>query len=135
MHNVSRCLHNIKYMGQYTQFQYLLHHRAMKTHQSHPCSHSQSRDVDEYSDQKLDLYPCWIHKYGHLIEAIYAYAKRATILCTGSFVFTVKKLFGYENRFICKINMYSYMSQCMRFPTMWYVRPAKAQTSLRIRAV
>ena len=28
-----------------------------------------------------------------------------------------------------------YMSRDMRFPTMWYVRPAKAQTSLRIRAV
>ena len=27
------------------------------------------------------------------------------------------------------------LSQCMRFPTMWYVRPAKAQTSLHIRAV
>ena len=27
------------------------------------------------------------------------------------------------------------MSQCMRFPTMWYVRPTKAQTSLRICAV
>ena len=27
------------------------------------------------------------------------------------------------------------MSQCMRFPTMWYVRPAKPQISLRIRAV
>ena len=27
------------------------------------------------------------------------------------------------------------MSHGMRFPTMWYVRPAKAQTSLRIRAV
>ena len=27
------------------------------------------------------------------------------------------------------------LSQCMRFPTMWYVRPAKPQTSLRIRAV
>ena len=27
------------------------------------------------------------------------------------------------------------ISQCMRFPTMWYVRPANAQTSLRIRAV
>ena len=26
------------------------------------------------------------------------------------------------------------MSSDMRFPTMWYVRPAKAQTSLRIRA-
>ena len=27
------------------------------------------------------------------------------------------------------------MSQCMRFPTMWYVRPAKPQISLRIRSV
>ena len=27
------------------------------------------------------------------------------------------------------------MSQCMRFPTMWFVRPAKPQISLRIRAV
>ena len=30
--------------------------------------------------------------------------------------------------------IYIYMSQCMRFPTMWYVRPAKPQISLRIRA-
>ena len=28
-----------------------------------------------------------------------------------------------------------YLSHDMRFPTMWYVRPAKAQTSLYIRAV
>ena len=27
------------------------------------------------------------------------------------------------------------MSRGMRFPTMWYVRPAKAQTSLRIGTV
>ena len=27
------------------------------------------------------------------------------------------------------------LSQCMRFPTIWYVRPAKPQISLRIRAV
>ena len=26
-------------------------------------------------------------------------------------------------------------SRCMRYPTMWYVRPAKAQISLRKRAV
>ena len=32
-------------------------------------------------------------------------------------------------------NLKLHMSQCMRFPTIWYVRPAKAQTSLRIRAV
>ena len=31
-------------------------------------------------------------------------------------------------------NMYE-MSHDMKFPTMWYVRPEKAQTSLRIRAV
>ena len=28
-----------------------------------------------------------------------------------------------------------HMSQCMRFPTMWNVRPAKPQISLHIRAV
>ena len=28
-----------------------------------------------------------------------------------------------------------HMSQCMRFPTMWFMRPAKPQISLRIRAV
>ena len=28
-----------------------------------------------------------------------------------------------------------HMSRDMRFPAMWYVRPAKAQTSLRVRAV
>ena len=27
------------------------------------------------------------------------------------------------------------MNHGMRFPTMWYVRPARAQTSLRVRAV
>ena len=28
-----------------------------------------------------------------------------------------------------------YLSQCMRFPTMWHVRPSKPQISLRISAV
>ena len=32
-------------------------------------------------------------------------------------------------------NAYSYVSHNMRFPTILYVRPAKAQISLRIRAV
>ena len=31
-------------------------------------------------------------------------------------------------------SMLTYLSQCMRFPTMWYVRLAKPQISLRIRA-
>ena len=29
----------------------------------------------------------------------------------------------------------NYLSQCVRFPTMCYMRPAKPQISLRIRAV
>ena len=43
---------------------------------------------------------------------------------------------GSAARFInhsCEVNYY--MSQCMRYPTMWYVRPANPQISLRICAV
>ena len=35
----------------------------------------------------------------------------------------------------CNADSEDYLSRDMRFPTMWYVRPAKAQTSLHIRAV
>ena len=35
----------------------------------------------------------------------------------------------------CFENGNIHMSRGMRFPTMWYVRPAKPQISLRIRAV
>ena len=35
---------------------------------------------------------------------------------------------------IKSMNVRFYLSHGMRFPTMWYVRPAKAQTSLGIRA-
>ena len=34
-----------------------------------------------------------------------------------------------------KVKDQNNMSRDMRFPTMWYVQPAKAQTSQRIRAV
>ena len=39
--------------------------------------------------------------------------------------------------FLCGMHTLSllHLSQCMRFPTIWYVRPAKPQISLRIRAV
>ena len=41
-----------------------------------------------------------------------------------------------ENTFNCLDKLLLIiMSKCMRFPTMWYVRPAKPQISLRIRAV
>ena len=49
----------------------------------------------------------------------------------------------HPNRSHCVVSCYYYylhynhyyMGQCMRFPTMWYVRPAKAQISLPLRAV
>ena len=42
------------------------------------------------------------------------------------------KFYNLEARSLVKS---MYMSHDMRFPTMWYVRPANAQTSLLIRAV
>ena len=39
-----------------------------------------------------------------------------------------------KNTFLANFKL-SKLSQCMRFPTMWYVRPAKPQICLRIRAV
>ena len=43
----------------------------------------------------------------------------------------------FINRWIINLATYSQfeMSRVMRFPTMWCVRPAKPQISLRIRAV
>ena len=41
-------------------------------------------------------------------------------------------LHGEVSVYICLV---LYMSHYMIFPTMWYVRPAKPQISLRIRAV
>ena len=43
----------------------------------------------------------------------------------------------FEIGYICKLKLgnTNYMSSDMRFPTMWYVRPAKPQISLHIRAV
>ena len=61
------------------------------------------------------------------------------------FVFTIKdtqrrmtRKYGTTVRLqsnIDKTAKIAQMSRGMRFPTMWYVRPAKAQTCLRIRAV
>ena len=43
---------------------------------------------------------------------------------------------GFANYFFALvIDKEINLSQCMRFPTMWYVPPAKPQISLRIRAV
>ena len=52
----------------------------------------------------------------------------------------LKVLFGfYVGRKCTKHEQVSYfyipLSRNMRFPTMWYVRPAKAQTNLHIRVV
>ena len=41
----------------------------------------------------------------------------------------------YPNIIIIVLCIIINLSHDMRFPTMWYVRPAKPQISLRIRAV
>ena len=48
----------------------------------------------------------------------------------------VKSLFRDGRVQLSTVTGYKFqMSQYMRFPTMWYARPAKHQVSLRIRAV
>ena len=42
---------------------------------------------------------------------------------------------GHQGEEEGSVVIFYYLSSDMRFPTMWYVLPAKAQTSLRIRAV
>ena len=44
------------------------------------------------------------------------------------------EIFFYDILAILETQYCVYMSRDMRLATMWYVRPAKAQTSLRIRA-
>ena len=74
----------------------------------------------------------------------YMYGRSQTILWKPSCGFLVKQyqfrsagiwwsLLNRINNFLftCQIHM----SRDMRFPTMWYIRPAKAKTSLRIRTV
>ena len=67
-------------------------------------------DVDEDSDQKLDLYPRWIYQYGLSIEAIYAYAISAKP-CALANMYSQKKIFAIyikKIRFICKIKVHIY---------------------------
>ena len=42
---------------------------------------------------------------------------------------------GFTSWGISVLPAHEKMSRGMRFPTIWYVRPAKAQTSLRLGAV
>ena len=61
------------------------------------------------------------------------------------FIKTCDPLFFFLNEYFLIFNfslfsvnvlmLWYHLSQCMKFQTMWYVQPAKAQTSLRIRAV
>ena len=57
--------------------------------------------------------------------ALIAYAVRSNVICMKSKILRVRMCVKSDNN----------LSRDMRFPTMCYVRPAKARTSLRIRAV
>ena len=61
-------------------------------------------------------------KYNQISTPVLMYYKEISLKVVGFFV----KAFAFPNE---------YLNCDLRFPTMWYVRPAKAQTILRIRAV
>ena len=68
-------LHLVKYIGKCTRFWYLSHRRAAKArvslHNSPEPSlmHTESMDVDEYSDQILDLCLCWMRQHMRLFKS------------------------------------------------------------------
>ena len=75
-------------------------------------------------------------------EAIRVNRATCGLLCTFPFSFFWKSEIAcaYKSTLLQRTLLKSflhipYLSRDMRFPTMWYVRPAKPQTSLRIRAV
>ena len=55
--------------------------------------------------------------------------------CWSKLATRAKKGFSQDLIHWSRFRIITKMSQCMRIPTMWYVRPAKPQISLRIRAV
>ena len=123
-----------------------------QTRQSIYYRHTQSMAVDEDSDQHLN-----IQSHG-AFYGFCAYAISIKVWYADSFIMSLcfrhinvpHKAFcqfcsaeqnSHQNykqhlihwsrfRIITK-----HLSQCRRFPTMWYVRPAKPQISLRIGAV
>ena len=70
-------------------------------------------------------------------KIIFFAIKQIPFLCRLIFC-TFRRLFQFQDKeFIClsSDNVLYQLSCCMMFPTMWHVRPAKAQIRLRICAV
>ena len=69
-------------------------------------------------------------QYNRQTRGLQIFGKRYDVLNNVAYIMTNYKVFTPEMRFhVC------YICRDMRFRTMWYVRPAKPQISLRIRAV
>ena len=76
------------------------------------------------------------------LSAVSALALKANIADLGSFTGPIQNHL-IKNIIISNLKLKNdiffiknyYMSQCMRFSTMWYLLPAKPQISLGIRAV
>ena len=78
-----------------------------------------------------------LHLYGHYyVVCVFPSQKKNTVFVASVLQLYLLLLLCIPLQKQCKyINKNIIMSHDMRFPSMWYVRPAKPQTSLRIRAV
>ena len=71
--------------------------------------------------------------YALLIMCTYQIYMSTSVLPTCTTIYTFQA--GVLMIYLQLKQLYLHLSRDMRFPTMWYVRPAKPQISLRIRAV
>ena len=100
----------------------------------------------------FDPFFFWYGDFVAFTPGILAAAAAAAAVCAATVIkpyclancFRLSRSFNLNLYFSIWVNLMAenkslfqeyYMSHSMRFPTMWYVGPAKAQTSLRIRAV
>ena len=70
-----------------------------------------------FGEHPLNMFSYRIISYDNIYKQVF----------NESFVFH-KRSYTHEG------HKFYYMSGDMRFPTMWYVQPAKAQTSMRVHA-
>ena len=66
-------------------------------------------------------------------SSLYTKEMASELLLVQTYTYFPSKTNGGQHLFSKKYSTF-YLSHIMRFPTMWYMRQANAQTSLRIRA-
>ena len=109
--------------------------------------HEQEKSLDESFAASTDRLEEWEgervqkvkdRKWMKLLTHEETQFKVVTVKSDGNCFYRCLSMYFYKDESLhekVRNEIVDYKSQCMRFPTIWFVRPAKPQISLRIRAV